>query len=657
MANSLLSIMQRGLKAMGLPMGGAVAGSRFGYGGRSWFYGLLPGAKKDFVRLAGDRWKNTIVAASLSWIARNSPQAPPCVYIEDADGEEKIVPGHPLTAVLKKPNKYYDWRTLRQATFLSLIAGGGNAYWWVKRDRIGRPIELWYLPHFDCWPVWLPTSTTDNWIEGYQYRQNGVTYNLKNEEVIHFRDGLDPENQRSGMDYLRTSARQIVTDNDAAGFAAALLENMCIPGAIISPAGDMTIEQGDADEIKARFVEETGGDNRFMPLIMPSGVKVDKLTFTPEEMALHTMQDRPEATICAIIGIHPAVLGLMVGLDKGMAYASMDVAERSAWYNCIIPRLNLMDSELDTQLLAFYPGSENMRCGFDDRKVPALQDNLDNKYKRLSDAVGGPFLTPDEARMELGKQKITGGDVLYRPKGAAAPGADGGSDNQKSFELKRAASSGSHWVTIDGNHVEIGSDGQPTDPKWRARLADKSPKPAGVGVRHIEHTYSQGDKFFEKHDVADVTPSERKSIKGYALGDFSPINRALRNDKPVPSYLRNDAENLDAVLKRSKIPENVVLRRGIQYDDVADLDNMESGDEIEEKGFASTSLSNAFEGNVQLKIKANKGQSGIMIEHYTGNKEHEILLPRGSMYKINHVKKETDPFGKTTYHVSASLMD
>lgn len=441
--------MARG--AVGLPMGNSYGGNRYGGTGRSFFYGLLPGAKKDYQRIAGDRWKNTVIASSLSWIGRNSPQAPPCVFEEDADGEEKIVPNHPLTKILKRPNKFYDWRTLRQATFVSLIAGGANAYWWVKRDNIGRALEFWYLPHFDVWPLWKSDSTTENWIEGYAYRQNGVTYQLKNEEVIHFRDGLDPENQRGGLDLLRSASREIVTDNDASGFAASLLENMCIPGAIISPAANGRFQESDQEEYKAQFEEGSGGDNRFRPMVFSGAVKVDKLTFTPEEMALHTMQDRPEATITAIIGIHPAVLGLLVGLDKGMAYASMKEARAGSWEDGIIPRLELINSELDTQVLAFYPGSDNMRVGVDLRRVPALQDDMDAKYKRLSDAVGGPFLTPDEARMELGKQHIEGGEALYPPKGAGMMGQDeppsaGGNGSGKSIdrEMKRLIASAWH---------------------------------------------------------------------------------------------------------------------------------------------------------------------------------------------------------------------
>ena len=171
-----------------LPMSGFSGGGRYG-GSRTLFYGLLPGAKRDYQRIAGDLYRNSIVSASINWISRNLPQAPPCVYRNLPDGTRQIVPKHPMTAMLMRPNPYYDGRTLRQATMLSLITAG-NAYWYIVRDARLNPKELWYLPHFQCRPYWHSNATTDTWIEGYAYTQGGETIALAFEDVFHMRDGI-----------------------------------------------------------------------------------------------------------------------------------------------------------------------------------------------------------------------------------------------------------------------------------------------------------------------------------------------------------------------------------------------------------------------------------------------------------------------------------
>lgn len=407
------------IKASPLPMGTTFSGGAItGNGFRNFLYGLLPGAKVDYQAKAGAKWFNGIVCCALSWISRNIPYSPIKVY-EEVEGQDKIVKDHPLEQLLKYPNKFYDGKTLLQATFLSLVAGGGNAFWWVKRNNAGIPMEFWWLPHFDVTPLWSEASTTDNWIEGYAYRNNGLTHRLKYEEILHFRDGLDPSMPRMGMDMLKAVCRELVLDNEASGYAAQLLDNMCIPGIIISPTGDTQLDSNDVNNIAAGLNEKTKGDNRFSTIGMSTGIKIDRMAFSPTEMSLGTMQDRPEARICSAIGIHPVVLGLTIGLNASK-FDNMESAQKSSWYNCIMPRMMLICSEIDTQILNCYPKSSRQFCMADYKKVPALQDDRIKMIQSMTLAVGGPWMTPNEARSTDNKPPHPMGDILYPVSGAGS---------------------------------------------------------------------------------------------------------------------------------------------------------------------------------------------------------------------------------------------
>ena len=397
-----------------LPMGnyGGEVSTGGSLTGRNRWFGLLPGTSVDFDTLAGDRWRNSIVQAAVNWVSRNMPQAPPCVYLKPENGPEQVLPGHPLTALRRRPNRYYDGRTLMQATALSLIAGRGNAYWYVVRDNAGRPIQLWYLPHFQCWPVWDGDSDTDSWITGYAYRQGGQTMMLRLEDVIHFRDGLDPYNQRSGLDPLASGVREIVADNQNSTLVASLLRNMGIPSLIISPDGDnATFQEPDADAIKAAVMEKISGDNAGSAMVLSGSVRVDKLMMSPDEMMLDRAPNRWEARLCALLGINPVVLGLWSGLERS-TYSNMEEAIRSAWTEGIIPRLELINSELDVQLLPYFDTRPNVRCGNDYSQVRALADNENDLYKRVTGAVQGPWMTANEGRALVGFAAIGEGDKL-----------------------------------------------------------------------------------------------------------------------------------------------------------------------------------------------------------------------------------------------------
>ena len=396
--------------------GGGGAGR---YGGRNWLFGLLPGAKIDYQRLAGQLWKNSIVASSINWIGRNLAQAPACVYKINPDGEEEIVQGHPLTALLQRPNKFYGGRVLRFATVLSLVVSG-NAYWYIVRDMAGRPKELWYLPHTQVTPDWPDDATTDNWITGYIYYQQGRKIDLKFADVIHFRDGLDPDNMRQGLSPLASASREVVTDNERSGYEAALLKNTGVPGCIITPVDSTkTFTKGTKDELKSEYEESTTGDNRGRPMVLSGPIEVKRLALSPEELMLKGVSDKAEERICALIGVPPGVLNLGVGLAHS-TYSNREADKETAWYEAIIPRLDIINSELDVQLLPFLGNPATERVGADYRNVRALRESMDNLYKRLTAAVSGPWLAPNEARAQVGLKPIAGGNDLYPPKAGGA---------------------------------------------------------------------------------------------------------------------------------------------------------------------------------------------------------------------------------------------
>jgi len=100
-------------------------------------------------------------------------------------------------------------------------------------------------------------------------------------------------------------------------------------------------------------------------------------------------------------------------------------------------------------------------------------------------------------------------------------------------------------------------------------------------------------------------------------------------------------------LNKSKVPENVTVFRGMRPVSGYPTDPKEFvGMHISDKGFVSTSLSpeTAKEfltsGGYVYKIKVKKGTKAAYIEgvgkHYS---EQELLLPRGSKFKVTDAKK------------------
>lgn len=164
-----------------------------------------------------------------------------------------------------------------------------------------------------------------------------------------------------------------------------------------------------------------------------------------------------------------------------------------------------------------------------------------------------------------------------------------------------------------------------------------------------------------------LTKEEAKSVAKYGMSSRE-YNDKLRTGKdigwPAKQATEKEYEALDAALDKSKIPEDMVVYRGASSA-MFKGKNPESlvGKKVTDKGYASTStgreVAEVYAGDVVCKIKCRAGSKGAYIDNVSdtvnfgdpidyssadyredpGNKE--ILLPRGSSFKITGVRKTT----------------
>src|SRR3546814_12263051 len=77
------------------------------------------------------------------------------VQRKNRKGEIDELPDHLMLALIQNPNPNYGDIVLWRGSVLSM-ALDGNAYWMIVRNGLGRPAELWYIPHWlleTKWPA------------------------------------------------------------------------------------------------------------------------------------------------------------------------------------------------------------------------------------------------------------------------------------------------------------------------------------------------------------------------------------------------------------------------------------------------------------------------------------------------------------------------
>ncbi|HEY7061743.1 MAG TPA: phage portal protein [Chloroflexota bacterium] len=407
---TLITRLRAGLKAFTMRWSAA-------WGGRSWGGGWnravwTSSAPPDYAAAVADGRGSSIIVGVLNWMARKFPDAPLRVKRLLPDGTEEVIPGHPLTALLRRPNPYYQGSLLLVAAVLDWMVHG-NGYLLKLRNGQGRPVQLWYIPQHLIWPTW---DTDTSFIDAYVYSTPSGEQRLPPADVIHFRNGIDPENVRCGLSQLKALLLELFTDQEAASYAAAVVKNTGVFGVLITPEGDTSIDPDTAAQIKAGIDERFTGTGRGTAGVIGERVKVQMIARPPSEMSVRELRNIPEERVTAIFGIPSIVVGFGSGLSRS-TFSNMQEAREAAVEANLIPTYRSFAETLQLQLLPdFEANPDAFEVFFDLSELAELQEDANRLVEREVAKLRAGAITINEFRSHVGDDPLeAGGDVLLVP--------------------------------------------------------------------------------------------------------------------------------------------------------------------------------------------------------------------------------------------------
>lgn len=386
---------------------------------RSSGFVMLSRTRIDYASEIGDPATNSIVGAVVGWIARNLPEAPIRLVVEDTT-EVKFPPAATgpgaMLRLLKNPNPWYSGELLMRATVVDYECRG-DAYWVKTRSPGGRVTGLWWVPYAMLEPRW-PEDRTDVFIGWYDYTVDGQTYRVRPEDVVHFRNGINPRNPRKGVSALASLSREIFTDEEAANFTASLLRNLGVPGVVLSPANTTgPTGRSDPETVKSKFMEKFGGDKRGEPLVLSAPTDVKVLSFNPEQMELADLRRIPEERVSAVLGVPAGVAQLGAGLDRN-TFTNYGEGNVAAYTQGVIPKQRTLAGDLELQLLPEFATEEEAASTdvwFDWTRVAAMSALADAVWRRNESAATKGLLTRAEFKRAVGKSTTPDDEVYVAP--------------------------------------------------------------------------------------------------------------------------------------------------------------------------------------------------------------------------------------------------
>lgn len=150
-----------------------------------------------------------------------------------------------------------------------------------------------------------------------------------------------------------------------------------------------------------------------------------------------------------------------------------------------------------------------------------------------------------------------------------------------------------------------------------------------------------------------ISSAERNGVEVYTGSAYVNMNEYLRGQRTTTRYA-DEIKQATAALKKASLPEEVIVRRGSDYNMLSELgvDISEANKDkligaiVTDKGFMSTSPASGggFSGDIEYVVKVPKGSQAMYVDTISRHRgEEELLINRGGKYIIEDV--EFDSYG------------
>jgi HK97 family phage portal protein len=286
-------------------------------------------------------------------------------------------------------------------------------------------VELEYLGTSRPREMWLMQPNKTTIIKGarrkplrYEYSPDGQPERriLMPEQVFHTRM-VNPADDWRGLTWLRSTQIFAWLEDQIAKYNTEFLAHGGVPPGWIS--FDDHVDQLERPDLKKEIQEITSGrGNRKRVGVLWDGAKWVPSGISPAEGEFIELLETSKEQIASAAGVPP----MYVGDLREASYANASEQKEMYWFNTIIPELEMLAQDITENVLWRLWGDENLVAWFDYEKVEAIQDLRLKRAQSLVALVSGGLLTQNEARIEIGKPRATGGDTLYAPQILAPTG-------------------------------------------------------------------------------------------------------------------------------------------------------------------------------------------------------------------------------------------
>lgn len=366
---------------------------------------------------------NTLIYSAINYKGHAISSVPFRAYEGNPDNPVSLVPAHPLSQLMARPNEFQSMRMLMMSAVTSLNLSG-NTFIAMDREMPGMlPRSLMVLN-----PTRVRIIPGDRGILGYKYVPVGMGESdgvpILKTDMMHIKlpNPLDKyEGQGFGMSPVAPMSQSADADNKVTRFLYTFFKRGTLIGGALKFANPITDEQ--AGRYKARWREMYGGVDKWATevAILDNGGEYQRMTPTFDEMGFGPIDERNETRILGPFGVAPILIGSRIGLYRS-TYSNYEQARRATWEDTLTWEIGLFDEEFKYHLSS---DDDDTFVQTDTSRVPALQKDVPKLILAAKDmqSMGVPARVAFNT-VGLRVEDYPGIDTVYLPPGMIPVGID-----------------------------------------------------------------------------------------------------------------------------------------------------------------------------------------------------------------------------------------
>jgi HK97 family phage portal protein len=366
----------------------------------------------NYEREVGDLRTSALLMAAYTWVSRSLSAARLTVVSIDSDNKETEIQNHPLVEKFDQPNEFYGGEELWSGVALSWLCVA-TAYILKVRNRATGIAEFWYEPWWSIRPTWPEDGS--KFIGGYQINRNGYWLDLAPEDVLVFRNGIDPDT-RMGQSASASLVREYYTDRQAAEFAALLMKQGLVPPIVASLGDkDRAVSRDEMVEFKGQLLRVMSGGSAGEPVVVNAPATVNTLNYDYGKIGLRDVRAIPEERFCAAMGISP--YSLHFGTSRqASTFSNVENYLKHDYRSYIVPLHNYIAKRIAREILPeFQQNTDNIRVKWNYDEVPLMQSDQTVEWRRVAEAYKARILDQAEAREAIGYKSDDSHIGIYYP--------------------------------------------------------------------------------------------------------------------------------------------------------------------------------------------------------------------------------------------------